>query len=327
MLRLLITLAVTATLCTTTAALAADPKPGARPGAPNATPKPQDRANELFDQAAAAFDAGRYAEAQEKLEQVWALKKTYDVAGNLGVVEVKLGKYPQAAEHLAWALQHFPLTEPPKARRGFEQELEKARAQSGALRVVVSVEGAEVSVNGRPAGKAPVADEVFVEPGMITVAASAPGYEAAQQTIRVEKGGSAEVKLTLGQQRRSLVPGIVLGSAGVAAAAAGIGLMVAYGGKKSSATTLSSNIQSSGGYCLSPSASLAAQCTQLHSQTADGATFHRAAIGVLVGGAASLAAAGAYFLWPSSAASRTSGVTAIPVVTLAGGGVTVQGSF
>jgi tetratricopeptide (TPR) repeat protein len=150
--RVLPKLLVAATLCMSARALADGPKPGATPAAPASAKAAPDRADELFEQGAAAYDAGRLPEAQTKLEQAWALKKTHDIAGNLGVVELKLGKYPQAAEHLAWALQHFPPTEADQAKRGFEKQLAKARAEVGALRVRVSVDGAEVTVNGRAVG-------------------------------------------------------------------------------------------------------------------------------------------------------------------------------
>src|SRR5262245_20529051 len=144
-----ITLLVAATLTASGTAFAQAPKASARPAAPAAPAKTPDRADELFQQAADAFDAGRYPEAQAKLEAAWAIKKTYDIAGNLGVVEVKLGKYTAAAEHLSWALLHFPPTETNKARRGYEQELAKARAEVAALRIRVSTDGAEITVNGR----------------------------------------------------------------------------------------------------------------------------------------------------------------------------------
>ena len=115
--RFLTNLLIAATLSVSGVARANDgPKLAAGPGAPTAATKPLDHADELFEQAVTAYDAGRLADAEAKLAEAWGLKRTHDIAGNLGVVELKLGKYPEAATHLAWALQHFPPTEADQAR-------------------------------------------------------------------------------------------------------------------------------------------------------------------------------------------------------------------
>src|SRR5262249_30620365 len=101
-------------------------------------------------------------------------------------------------------------------------------------------------------------------------------------------------------QRRSIVPGVVLAAVGGAALATGVGLGAAYAGKKSDAESLGASVLSSGGYCTAPSGSFANQCSQIHVATKDAATFGRAAVGMLVGGATVLAASGAYILWPQN---------------------------
>jgi tetratricopeptide (TPR) repeat protein len=313
------------TLCVTTAAFAEPPKPEA----PQAAPKAPGSADKLFDEAAAAFDAGRYAEAEAKLEQVWALKQTYDVAGNLGVVQAKLGKYAQAAEHLAWAIQHFPLTEPAKARRGFEQELEKARAQSGTLRIQVNVDGAEVAVNGRKVGVAPVADEVFIEPGTVSATARRDGYTLAQQSVTVAKGEARTVSLALVPieiKRRSVVPGAVLGGVAGAALVTGVALVVSANSKYAEAETLRNEIVMAGTRCVAGAAD--PRCSQLYSTASTSDAFHNAAVGVLVTAGAAAVGAATYFLWPTASASPRSGAVRVtPLVSTTGGGLVVWGAL
>jgi PEGA domain len=329
--RILSKLLLATLLSASTRALADVPKPGARPGTPSAAKSAPDHADELFEQGAAAYDAGRLPEAQAKLEQAWALKKTHDIAGNLGVVELKLARYPQAAEHLTWALQHFPPTEADQAKRGFEQQLAKARAQIGALRVKVNIDGAEVAVNGRAIGMAPVDDEVFVEVGTVSVSARREGYVTAVQSITVAKGEAREVSVTLAPvvvapERRSVTPAVVLGSVGGVALISGAVLLGVAEGKRSEMASLTVTTQHS---CVAGNPSPQGACATLASVASNADRLGDLGVGGMV--LAGVAAAGVvtYLLWP--APRREAGavpmVRVLPVVGAGGGGVLFAGSF
>lgn len=318
------------------------------------------RADAQFQEALKFYKAKRYAEAEPGFQAAWELNPTYDVAGNLGYVKYHLGKYREAAELFAFVLRNFPLTAKSNKRDAAQKKLDEVRKLIASVTVRVSVVHAEVLVDGKSVGVSPLSGEVFLDPGAHTIEARLGGYTPATQSIQADKGSSQTVTLTLvasapsgggpvslpppdpglGQNggvppgapngdppRRSLVPGIVLASVGGAALATGIGLAAAYGGKKSDADSLNASIRSAGGYCNSPSGSIASQCSQLHEATKQAQTFGRAGVGLLVGGAAVLAASGAYFLWPESKPKPAASTTVVPVATPAGGGLLVQGSF
>ncbi len=327
-------LLVFAALSASGAALADDSsKPNASRGTAPAAPKTLDRADELFEQAASEYDAGRFAQAQAKLDQAWSLKKTHDIAGNLGVVEVKLGMFARAAEHLTWALRHFPPTEADQARRGFEQQLATARAQCGAIRVRVNVDGAEVTVNGRSVGISPLADEVFVDPGTVNLKAQRDGYGAVQQSITVPKGQVRELPLTLTlrekPERRSIVPGAVLGAVGGAAVIAGIGLLAGSSSKASNARGVHDQIVEAGHDCTQGASTYDTRCDGLASTSKDANLFRDAGIGMMIGGGVVAAGAVTYFLWPQSSPSKGTApsMRVLPVASSTGGGMFALGVF
>ena len=323
--RFLTNLVLTAVLGISTAALADVPKPGA--------PRAQSHTDQLFDQAAAAFDAGRYGEAEAKLKQVWALKQTYDVAGNLGVVEVKLGKYPQGAQHLAWALDHFPLTEPAKARRGFEQELEKARARSGALRIQVSVDGAEVSVDGRSVGRSPVAAEVFVEPGAHAVAAMLPGFDPAQLTVTVDKGGARSATLALAPVQPPPGPNQIVLATGGAAAGLGVVLGAVFAGvsasrASSAASQRAALMKGETPVMCGTGAQASPACADVAGAANAQRTFANASFWSFAGGGAVGAATLVYWLaTPKGAAPAKLGMRVVPAVGPQGGSLELRGTW
>ncbi|XXX78126.1 PEGA domain-containing protein [Sorangium sp. So ce134] len=132
------------------------------------------------------------------LLKAWELNPTFDVAYNLGNTKYQLKKHKEAAQYLSHALRHWPLMKAAaKLKTTAEKRLAESRAQVGALGVTAGAPGAEVLVDGKAVGKAPLEGEVFVEPGEHRVEARLEGYAPASQTVKVAKGGTAEVTLAM----------------------------------------------------------------------------------------------------------------------------------
>jgi len=330
MYRLPCNVLVVAALCASSAAFAQAPKIGAPPSAAaGALVKAQDRADELFEQGATAYHAGRLSEAEGKLGQAWALKKTHDIAGDLGVVEFKLGKFVLAAEHLAWALQHFPPTESDQARRAFQETLAKTRPQVATLRIRVDIDGADVTVNGRAVGTTPIAADVFLEPGTVTLVARRDGYVAVQRSVTIPKGEARDVSLTLAPvtpARRSLVPAIVLGSASAVGLGVGIATTVLSSAKQRDVDTQRAAILNQGGQCVKPSTSAAGACVQLENTAkAVDTNANAARVAYVTSGVFAIGAV-VYVLLPQPKAATT-GVWVMPAVGVGSGGVTLVGAW
>jgi hypothetical protein len=157
----------------------------------------RDEADRLFNQAYATYAAGKLAEAEGLFEQAFALKQSHDIAANLGLVELKLGKARESAEHLAFALRRSPPSDSDELRKRIKQRLDEALSFVGTLRVKAGVAGAEIVIDGNVVGTEPLEGEVFVEPGAHTIEARLVGYKGAPQAVTVAKGQSADVALTL----------------------------------------------------------------------------------------------------------------------------------
>ncbi|WP_437571452.1 PEGA domain-containing protein [Sorangium sp. So ce542] len=156
------------------------------------------RAEALVQKAGRLYSDGKYQEAEALLLPAWELNPTFDVAYNLGNTEYQLKKYREAAQYLSFALRHWPLLKGvAKLKPNAEKWLSESRAQVGAVGVTVSMAGAEVLVDGKVTGRAPLEGEVFVEPGEHRVEARLSGYETASQTVRVGKGGTVKVELAM----------------------------------------------------------------------------------------------------------------------------------
>jgi PEGA domain-containing protein len=284
------------------------------------------RVAELYKQANALYDQRKLAEAEVLYLQAWNLKKTYDLACNLGAIELDLSKPRAAAEHLAYALREFPAGGKTSAREQIEGRFKKAREQVGALRVRVSAPNAKMVVAGRAAGSSPLADELFVEPGSVTVEATLPGYETAQQTVQIEKGSAVDVSLTLEHAKRSPIPAFVIGGVGVVALGLGASFIGIAESNRSTAKTLSNETNHA---CPISNPSPQGKCKELADAASNEDTFGNiGVVSLVVAGAAAVGVA-TYLLWPAPrdepASART--IRVLPTASTTGGGLFVMGSF
>ncbi|WP_441292071.1 PEGA domain-containing protein [Sorangium sp. KYC3313] len=310
----------------------------------------------LFEQGNTLYDAQRWSEARDAFLAAWKLKRSYDVAANLGDVELLLGEARSAAEHLAYALREFPAGGKPALRATLTKRFDEARRLVGALRIQVSKPGAEVFVDGRAIGYAPIDDEVFVEPGAHELFAKQDGYVGATAKVEAKAGGAADVTLTLGrtaapatppatalpapsggspaahthlapEAKRSWVPVVVLGAASAVGLGVGVGFTVASNGANDEARAQSRSIRGAGGQCVGPSTAFAEPCAQLDRRGLEASTLGYAAFGSYIASGVFALAAATYVLWPSRAGTGSTGVSVRPDVRLDGSGILVVGTW
>lgn len=325
-------------------ALATDP-PAAKQAPvakPTLSPKPPpseragDRVGALFDQAQAAFAKGDMQGALAAYQEAWALQKSYDIAGNMGNVELKLGMYRDAAKHLSFAFFNFPPTGDPALKQALLKKVWEVQDQVARIRVAVSEEGAEVWVNGKLAGTSQIGETLFLDPGEIVVEAKLSGYANARQALHLDKGGAKLVEMKLVPlpppvvvtEKRSAVPAIVAGGLAVGAAAAGVGLFVASSGKRTDALALSNSIvHEDHQRCVGPGP-IDQRCAELDSTARAASVLRDASVGMFVGAGVLAAGALTYLLWPAPKAKQAGiDIHAAPVLGTGHGGMIVGGTF
>lgn len=285
----------------------------------------------LYEEGVKLAEKKDYAAAEAKFLAAWAIQRSYDVAANLGEVEMQLDKPAPAAGYFTYALANFPLGGKPQTREWITGRLKEARSKIFALTLSVSVPGAEVRVDGKPAAGAASGEEVFVPAGAVTVDVAAPGYEPWSRKITATAGGSQKLQVDLVQPPKSLVPGLALGGAGIAALLTGVGLYALSTEKYDTARRLNGEIKAETGGAAYPcrEPALSPKCAELKSVAAESDALYTPSVALMIGGSLVAAAGGAYLgyaVWPSGAKPTGNGpkVTALGV---RGAGVFVEGSF
>jgi hypothetical protein len=154
-------------------------------------------AKKRFAEGVAAADAGNYEAARVAFQQAYALKPHPSVLHNLGQSELKTGHYLEAARHLATFIRDTSFGT--AAERDIAKKaLLQAEAKLSKLVVEVDLDGAEITVDGEPAGRSPMGpDPAYVEPGDRVVHVQKEGYPAFEQHQTFEAGRTAQLKVAL----------------------------------------------------------------------------------------------------------------------------------
>ncbi|MDI1432322.1 PEGA domain-containing protein [Polyangium sorediatum] len=291
------------------------------------------RAAELFATGNKLFDEEKWAEAEASYQAAWDLRKSFDLAGNLGDVEMTLGQFRDAAEHLSYALEEFPAGGKPEVREALQKRLDEAKKQVGTVTIGTNIGGAKIFVDGRLVGQAPLAKAVFVDPGKRVIEAKLPGHDDVLRTVDVEKAQSQEVNLVLAPKIGGAPGGkskVLIGVGGglaLVGIGAGIGLLVAASGADSDAKALDSAMPDAACDPAHPDhAANKGNCATLLSTLQRKDTFTNIGTGALIAGGVLAVGTVVYALLPTKK-QATMGFTLVPTVTPTFAGFAATGQF
>jgi len=158
------------------------------------------RADELFREGNRAFAAGDARGAYQAYREAWSLRKSFDIACNLGRTEAELSLSRDAAEHLDYCIRTYPASSREDLREAYQrfQELfAEVRARVGALRLATKPQAAEITVDGVSYGTPPRGVDIFVDPGQHRVRAEAAGFRAEERVVEVAAGATLDVPFSL----------------------------------------------------------------------------------------------------------------------------------
>jgi len=300
----------------------------------------------LFKRGQELYRAGEYEQSYQVYKRAWELQKGYDIAGNLGNVEVKLGKYAAAVTHLQYVLDHLPPSIDADKRAKIiaktKERLAKAKSHVAIVDLAISPDGATIVVDGAALGTAPLSEPLVLDPGAHEIVVTLEGHDdvshsieataGTQETLRIQMvalgaGGSAGIESSTNEadDGPNLVIVIAGGVLGLGAIGAGIGLHVAASGNASDADDIRSAL---GNDSACNGASPPAQCGELSDRVDQEATLGAAGTGLLIGGGVIVAATVAYALWPRGEDSDEDTTSwLVPQVGPSHAGLSVVGRF
>ncbi|WP_437620920.1 PEGA domain-containing protein [Sorangium sp. So ce1151] len=348
-------LAMSLVLASAAATTSARGEERAKPGPSEESER--DRAVRDFEQGRRAHVAGRLEEAEFFYLRAWARMKSYDIATNLGQVQLQLNKPASAAKYLAFGVRTVgPEIEPERLAR-MQALLAEAKAQVGTLRVrVTNVRDAEVLVDGQRVPAEEMKHGLHVEPGHHVLVIRRAGYEEAAIQVAAVAGSHEEIATELkprGATRigatgarvlgdaktkapaagarmeapRSWVPAIALGAASAVGLGVAVGFTVASNKASADMRAQRAALWQTGGACVDAPDDHAIACRELR-RTAARVDVHAnaARLAYLTSGALAIAAL-TYAIWPGGRPARAVSLEAGPGLDAGGASIAVVGSW
>ena len=311
----------------------------------------QREAEARFEEGIARVKAGNFESARISFTQAYALLEKPTILWNLALTDEKTGHVLEALDHFK-RFVHGPMSDDDRASA--EKHIATLMAQTAHLEVVAPA-GAQVIVDGNPAGMAPLADAVDVLPGPhhVEVPSARGGKEA-----DVEAGPGQRVHVSLMSVAETARP-IALAPTGdegsspavidateqtepggsstariavvaligtTAAVSVGLGAYFAVQSKNNQHTAENFLVANGPSRCFQPTPEAAAMCSEwndaVNAQGRD-ATLSEAMY--IAGGVFAVGALATWFLWPRE--SKAAAVVPVPVVGAAGAGLGAVGRF
>ncbi|WP_437296030.1 hypothetical protein [Sorangium sp. So ce426] len=312
-------------------------------------------ASDMFAKGEKAWMQGKYDLCHAWFLAAWSIRPHRQIAGNLAACELKVGRYRDAAEHLAFLMRPTPDGKPTPLSQEHRALLDEAMAKIAVVQIDAEP-GTTVALDGKIVGQAPLPAPLYLEPGEHTIEGRSASGLVEKHSTRFDAGTQRTIALQPRAPQAAAPPqaalpvapppvapapppdtrvrnGVVIGglALGGAAIAAGVVFVVVSNGKSEEASeALQSIVKDGGAYACNDPKFSRARCNALaDAYIAEETTRNLAIAGFVTAGAALAGAALASVLWPigapREAASR--GVRIVPTVTAQSAGLTIGGAF
>jgi hypothetical protein len=155
---------------------------------------------------------GMYAEGEFKLaviefERAYSLVPDYRVLYNIGQVRIQLGDYARARQVLEQYLKDGGDRISDDRKKAVQNDLTMLEGRTARLKIITA-DGAEVLVDGRAIGKAPLAEPILLDAGDHRVTVRMDGREPNEMVVTLAGRDASELKVEPGKiidRNRSVV--------------------------------------------------------------------------------------------------------------------------
>ncbi|WP_437595800.1 hypothetical protein WMF28_24805 [Sorangium sp. So ce590] len=309
-------------------------------------------ARDLFAKGEEAWMQGKYDQCHAWFLAAWSLRPHRQIAGNLAACEIKVGRYRDAAEHLAFLMRPTPDGKTAPLSQEHRALLDNALAKIAVVQIEAEP-GTTVVLDGKIVGQAPLSTPLYLVPGEHTLEGRSASGPVEKHSTRFDPGTQRTIALQPRAPRAAAPPqaapppvapvappppdtrvrdGVVIGglALGGAAIAAGVVLAIVSSSKSEDANDARHSIAKDGGINACNDPAFRARCDALtDAKFAERTTRNLAVASFVTASAALGGAAIASVLWPvgTPRAEASRGVHIAPAVTAQSAGLTIGGAF
>ena len=171
-----------------------------------AQPDAKALAKEHFERGVDAYNDHRFADAVQEFNLAYQTSPAYAVLYNIAQVDAALGNSVEAVDAYERYLSQAGTSVSEGRRKQVIAEVEIQRARIGNLALSLSPEGAEVRVDGKLVGKAPLNEPLRLAAGKHSVTILADGYTAQAREVEVAPRQQTDLEIRLEHSAKSEVP-------------------------------------------------------------------------------------------------------------------------
>lgn len=170
------------------------------PGTALAQDNPTLEAKQSFERGYSLFQQGDFTRAAELFERAYNLRPNYSVLYNLAQAYASSSRFAAAVHAFERYLEEGDTEIPDERRKSVESAIRYYESRVGTLELVVTPAGAEVAVDGRRVGTAPLGSSVRVNAGPHVITATLANHVLDVRTVDVGGGARERVELTLSRE-------------------------------------------------------------------------------------------------------------------------------
>ncbi len=159
-----------------------------------AGPEAKSKAKAMLNEGSALYQSGDYASALEKFKEAYATYASPKIWFNIGQANRDLGRFDSAMT----AFEKFLVSARDASSEAIadaRKAVEELRPKLGRVRIECQIPGAEVNIDGKVVGKAPLLDPIWAMPGRHQITALAAGASPEVETVHVAAGTEILVDL------------------------------------------------------------------------------------------------------------------------------------
>jgi hypothetical protein len=163
---------------------------------PVATPEAKAKAQSLLKDGAKLYERGALAAALEKFNEAYEAYPSPKLLFNIGQASRDLGR-PAAAMTAFERFLAEATDAPPDMTAEAQRSMAEIEPKLGKLRIQCATANAEISLDGKPLGKAPITDLIWAVPGSHQVTARHPDMAPAIEDVEVNASWVHTVVMTM----------------------------------------------------------------------------------------------------------------------------------
>lgn len=171
----------------------------ATPAHAETTPSDEDKAaaSARFKKAVALYKSGDVRAALIEFRRAYKLAPTYHLLFNIGQASAELRDYVEAFNSFTQYLRDGGDNISDDRREMVERELERLAGYLARLRLTVSVDGAQVTVDGVAVGVSPLSEPLLLSAGRRAVVVTREGYAPWERSIDLAGEDDTDLEVTL----------------------------------------------------------------------------------------------------------------------------------